>query len=328
MSYEISDDISPATHTLARGDERAWSAIGPFSRRMSTASKRRSTRTMLSPQDRVRAPPVRFTQSRTKYQKLVSKLHGGSTFLRPGGDIAPRAQKAGANPPTPRPKRPSEIRKGLLKAAARAVSSNLLAVSDRQALKKIGIDDESLQVECWFNFPSVAGPKSETKVSGQWERGIVSRVQGASPAKAFFVNYGGEEGEWPQPVPFTCTPGDNTWRPGWPSLKKSSAGRPVGGAPQAKRPKARPLPKPVLTGSLKLRNAESPLAEDVKRMGGPSVPPASSQADRDRPPVLEEVCVEERSPAELLSLATEYWRSQPRWGVREPRQGKKPLQQP
>ena len=33
----------------------------------------------------------------------------------------------------------------------------------------------------------------------------------------------------------------------------------------------------------------------------------------------EAACVEELSPAELLSLATEYWLSQPRWGLDEPR---------
>ena len=94
--------------------------------------------------------------------------------------------------------------------------------AQRAVLAKVGIPSD-LRVRCWFTLGG-------QKAAGQWEEGIVTRVDD----EAFYVSYPDAEGEiqeWPVGVRLACAPTGKTWRPGWVTRKQAGLSTPEKKAP-------------------------------------------------------------------------------------------------
>ena len=132
----------------------------------------------------------------------------------------------------------------------------MLTAPQRAVLAKVGISSD-LRVRCWFTLVG-------QKAAGQWEDGIVTRVDD----EAFFVSYPDAEGEfqeWPVGVRLACAPTGKTWRPGWVSRMDPCS------TPEKKKPRQQ-------------QNRRSPADLKLKELRQEAPPPqVTAQRARARP---------------------------------------------
>ena len=140
----------------------------------------------------------------------------------------------------------------------------MLTAADRRALVEIGIASD-LRVRCFFLIGT-------TTKKGQWEEGVVTRVDNAGEP-AFFVTYADGD-EWPVGVQFSCAPTGQTWRPGWgqsQTAKKQKKQQPEAppATPKKKQPPAKSKAKAKRKAKAKTKSKFRTTAANLEQSSRP-----------------------------------------------------------
>ena len=93
-------------------------------------------------------------------------------------------------------------------------AAGMLSDADRSALAEIGIASD-LHVRCRVLVNLSDGGGTTANTTSRWEEGVVARVDRGvdnTGEPRFFVRVAGG---WPVSIPFSATPSEQTWLPGW-----------------------------------------------------------------------------------------------------------------